>query len=130
MIVPVAALEGKYEIIRRLTSGGMGQIYLVRHRHLGELRVIKRMRTEVAEDEQLRHRFIVEAQRMSQLRHPHIAQIYDFATDDEGHAYLVMEYIDGVTLEAMVGLDPPAPLALVVEVACHALGALALLHRK
>lgn len=126
----LAALTGKYEILRRLERGGMGRLYLVRHRELDDLRVVKVIRGELAGDDSLRTRFVREARLASQLRHPNIAQVLDFSTDAEGNAFLVMEFIDGVTFEAMVGLQPPVPLGLVLELSCQALAALSLLHRR
>ena len=126
----LATLEGKYEILRRLKGGGMGRIYLVRHRELDELRVVKVMRAEIAEDEQLRVRFAREAQLASRLRHPNIADVYDFATDAEGRAFLVMQFIDGVTFDSLIKAVPLPPLHLVVELCRQGLDAIEFLHRN
>ena len=94
-----AKIDPKYEVVRKLREGGMGAIYLVRHRLLDELRVVKVLRSQLTSDEDLKQRFLREAKTAIQLRHPNIAQLYDFSIDDEGTAYIVMEYIDGVKLE-------------------------------
>jgi serine/threonine-protein kinase len=80
----------------------------VRHRLLEELRVVKVMRPHLATDEVLRARFLREAKVAVKLRHPNLAQIYDFTVDENGYAYLVMEYIDGLNLQEVIKvLDRP-----------------------
>ena len=68
----------------------MGAIYLVRHRLLDELRVVKVLRSQLNTDEDLRQRFLREARTAIQLRHPNIAQLYDFSVDEEGNASIVL----------------------------------------
>ena len=98
-MLPLRKIEGKYEVVRKLSEGGMGVIYLVRHRQLEELRVIKVLRSSIDAEPDLRARFLREAKSAIQLRHPNIAQLYDFSVDEDGAAYMVMEFIDGVNLE-------------------------------
>ena len=100
-------IDPKYELVRKLREGGMGAIYLVRHRLLDELRVVKVLRSQLNTDEDLRQRFLREARTAIQLRHPNIAQLYDFSVDEEGNASIVLEYIDGLTLEEF-GRQPEA----------------------
>ena len=123
-------LEGKYEILDRLREGGMGTIYRVRHRLLDEVRVIKVMRPHAVADKDLKRRFFEEARTATRLKHPNICQILDFALDDEGTAYLVMEFIDGVNLSELLGVKGPPGIALGLEVAHQTLLALGYLHRK
>src|SRR3979411_421548 len=92
-------LEGKYEILEKLREGGMGAIYKVRHRLLDEVCVIKMMRPQLVEDEELRTRFLREARLAIKLRHANIAQLYDFTIDEDGTAFIVMEFISGMTFE-------------------------------
>ncbi len=125
-----AGLEESYEVVRRLTSGGMGNIFLVRHRRLDELRVIKVMRSEIADDPTLRQRFEREARIAAQLRHRYLAQIYDYATREDGDAYLVLEYIDGITFEQVIKARPMVPPRLAVALAGQAAVALAFLHGR
>ena len=123
-------LEGKYEILRKLREGGMGAVYLVRHQLLDELRVVKVMREQFEADSEMRQRFLREARSAIRLRHPNIAQLYDFSVDDEGTGYIVMEFIDGVTFEQLVARRPLPGVALTLELATQALRALSFLHRK
>ncbi len=127
---PGLRLEDKYELLDKLGEGGMGEIYRVRHRALGEVRIVKVMRPHLATKGPLRARFLREARMAIELRHPNIAQLYDYsAGDDETAAFMVMEYIEGVTLEGLGAGDPP-PLALGLEIARQALTALGYLHDK
>ncbi|HSL81658.1 MAG TPA: serine/threonine-protein kinase, partial [Thermoanaerobaculia bacterium] len=116
--------------MHKIKEGGMGAIYKVRHRLLEEVRVVKTIRPQFAEDEDLRERFLREAKTAIRLRHPNIAQLYDFSVDADGTAYIVMEYIDGVTLQEMVAKSGPPPVPLTLEMSRQALEALAYLHHK
>jgi tRNA A-37 threonylcarbamoyl transferase component Bud32 len=123
-------IDPKYEIVRKLREGGMGAIYLVRHRLLDELRVVKVLRSQLNTDEDLRQRFLREAKTAIQLRHPNIAQLYDFSVDEEGNASIVLEYIDGVTLEEFGRRPEARHLQLDLSIAQQALRAIGFLHRK
>ena len=126
----VEQLDPKYEVVRKLREGGMGTIYLVRHRLLEELRVIKVLRAQMSSDADLEERFAREAKTAIQLRHPNIAQLYDFSIDPTGVAYIVMEYIEGVTLDEYRRARPSIDLPETLAIAIQALRGLAFLHRK
>jgi serine/threonine protein kinase len=130
LATPLARLEGKYEILEKIREGGMGAVYKVRHRLLDEVRVVKVMRPHLAEDEVLQARFLREAKVAVKLRHPNLAQIYDFTVDENGYAYLVMEFIDGLNLQEVIKVIERPGLGLVLEVARQSLNALGYLHRK
>jgi serine/threonine protein kinase len=92
---PGAVLDGKYEIVERLGSGGMGEVYLVRHLHLQELRVIKILRQDLAADDSAQKRFMREARLATQVKHANVAILYDFSTLPDGSFYMVWEHIEG-----------------------------------
>jgi serine/threonine-protein kinase len=123
-------IEGKYEILEKLREGGMGAIYRVRHRLLDEIRVVKVIRSAVAGNEDAGERFLREARAAIRLRHPNIAALHDFAIAGDGNAYIVMEYIDGSTLQEVLDRHGPPPLSLLLEIARQALRALGYLHRQ
>ncbi len=129
MSFPQGGIEEKYEILRKLAEGGMGAVYVVRHRLLDELRVIKIIRPHLAEKTHLKERFHREAQAAIKLRHPHIAQIYDFVIDENDVGYTVMELVDGLTLKDILKSGPP-PQAFTLEIAAQTLQALGYLHQQ
>ena len=123
-------LDGKYELLDKLHEGGMGTVYKVRHRLLDEIRVIKVMRPQHETNEGLRARFLREAQMAVKLRHPHIAQMYDFAFDDAGRGFIVMEYVEGISLQEMLERAGAPSLRLSLDLARQTLTGLGFLHRK
>jgi serine/threonine-protein kinase len=124
------SLEGKYEVLAKLREGGMGAIYKVRHRLLGELRVIKVMRPEVAQSAEQRKRFLREAQTATRLRHANIVAFYDFFVDEEDTAYMVMEYIEGINLRDMLQGFGAFPVSLGIDLSRQCLSAFEYLHRR
>jgi TonB family protein len=123
-------IEGKYEILGKLREGGMGAVYKVRHRLLDEIRVVKVVLPQSGGTTAAAERFLNEAKVAIRLRHPNVADLHDFAVDDDGTAFIVMEYIDGWSLlEVLEGFGPP-PLSLTLEIARQALRAIAYLHRQ
>ncbi len=88
---------GRFDILRRLGAGGMGQVYAAEDTTLKRRVAIKRMAPQLQFDERDRARFLKEAQRASALNHPNIAAIYD-VLQDKGEILLVMEYVEGATL--------------------------------
>jgi len=124
------AIEGKYQVLRKVREGWMGAIYQVRHRLLDEIRAIKVLRPQLAANEAQRRRFHREARTAIRLKHPNIAQLYDFAVDPDGVGYIVMEWIDGVTLEQTLRRHGPPELQLGLEISQQALEALGYLHGR
>jgi len=90
----------KYDVVDLIGTGGMGVVYKAVDRALGRLVAIK-MVTGAAEQGELLKRFYREAQFTANLRHPNIVIVYDLG-DFEGKPYLVMEYLDGQSLESML----------------------------
>ncbi len=123
-------IEGKYEILDKLSEGGMGAVYRVRHRLLDELRVVKVIRPQLEGDAKLRDRFLREARSAVRLRHPNIATLHDFTIDDEGVAFMVMEFINGEDLKRVVARHERLPIGLGLEVGVQTLRALQYLHTQ
>lgn len=126
----LAEIEGKYEVLGRLRSGGMGVLYRVRHRLLDEERVIKVLHARHVRDPTLRERFVREARAAIRLRHPNVVQVHDFSLDATGAGLIVMESIDGVDLECLADRSTPPSLGLGLDIARQALRALGYLHRQ
>jgi Tol biopolymer transport system component len=90
---------GPYEIIAPLGEGGMGEVYRARDTRLDRSVAIKLVRHELADRSDFRDRFEREARLTSALNHPHVCNLYDVGKQDD-LAYLVMEFVEGETLEA------------------------------
>jgi serine/threonine protein kinase len=127
-IESLGSFEGKYEILERIGEGGMGAVYKVRHRLMNEIRVIKTMRAHLTDREESRERFYREARIAARVKHENIARVLDFSMD-KGTAFLVIEYIDGVTLQEVLAIHGPPTLRLGLEIAQQSLRALAMVHR-
>src|ERR1700676_1620190 len=92
---------GKYDVINTIGRGGMGVVYKATDPQLGRLVAIKMMTGGFANDPDLLKRFYQEAKSTASLRHSNIVTVYDVG-DQEGEPYLVMEFLDGESLDAII----------------------------
>jgi tRNA A-37 threonylcarbamoyl transferase component Bud32 len=110
----IGATLGNYEIVGSLGEGGMGQIFKARNRRLRRDVAIKVLRPRQLASPETLERFQREARATARLAHPNIVQVYDAAETDGLH-YLVMEYVRGKDLAALVLDRGPLPPALACE---------------
>src|SRR5574344_1200862 len=94
-------INDRYEIIRNIGEGGMANVYLAHDTILDRDVAVKILRGDLANDEKFVRRFQREAIAASSLTHPNIVEMYDVGVDD-GNYFIVMEYIDGVTLKTLI----------------------------
>jgi serine/threonine protein kinase len=105
---------GKYKVLERLGSGGMGSVYLCEHKLMRRRVAVKVLPTAKAQDEASLQRFYREARAVAALDHPNIVHAYDIDQDESLH-FLVMEYVDGASLQDIVRKSGPMDIIR----ACH-----------
>jgi serine/threonine protein kinase len=96
-------LAGKYEPVRPVGKGGMASVWLgLTHGEAGFKRkvAIKRLLKDRTEDAEFATMFVEEARVVAELNHPNIAQVHDFGVDEEGRYFIVMEWVQGLSLNA------------------------------
>jgi eukaryotic-like serine/threonine-protein kinase len=99
--LPPGTVLGSYAIQRVVGRGGMGIVYEATHRELGKRAAVKVTLPQFALREEIRTRFLREGRAASRIRHRHVVDVYDLGT--VGHSpYLVMEYLEGETLGALL----------------------------
>ncbi|MEJ7600569.1 MAG: serine/threonine-protein kinase [Kofleriaceae bacterium] len=115
-------LAGKYHLQRRLGIGGMAEVYLANRvgaEGFAQPVAIKRVLKGFANDDRFVAMFLAEAKLSARLDHQNIVRVFELARDDDGRPFLVMEVVDGPTLDALLGtgqLPFPAIIFLVGEI--------------
>ena len=94
-------LGGRYEILEEIGKGGMAHVYKAHCRLLNRTVAVKVLRGDLEGGDEFIERFNTEAQSAAGLTHPNIVSIYDVG-EDKGCHYIVMEYIDGITLKEYI----------------------------
>lgn len=119
-------LNGRYEIIRAIGYGGMAEVYLAHDQLLDRNVAVKMLRTQFLEDKELLEQFQREAKSAARLVHPYIINIYDVVSEGSNQ-YIVMEYVDGVTLKEYMQ-EHKLSLNAVLEIAVRLADALQHAH--
>jgi len=122
-------LDGKYRILERLGTGGMGEVYKAEHVYLGAIRVIKVIRPQISGSQDANDRFLREARAATRVQHPNVAVLHDFSALPDGSHYMVWEYIDGENLAQRLRTRGTLPPAEAVRIAIEALRGLEAIHR-
>jgi len=123
-------LDGRYEIKKPVGRGGMATVYRALHRYLEREVAVKVLRADNSEDAAAIKRFLQEAKVVSQLTSPHTVSIHDFGITDDGHLYLVMEFLEGRSLAEVVAMAEPMDYRRAVDIALQTCESLEEAHAK
>lgn len=119
---------GRYRLTSLLGEGGMGRVYLATHPAIGSRVAIKVLSDQCARDPVLLDRFFAEAKAVNLIHHENIVNVLDMAALADGRPYIVMEFVEGVTLGSAIHGGAPLPLGGLVQIATEVFSALAAAH--
>ncbi len=119
---------GPYLIIDKIGQGGMGVVFKARHEKLGRVVALKMLASHLAENPEMRARFLREAKLQANFVHPNVVNLFDYI-EENNNVFLVMEYIDGETLEQMLLKRRCLSVAEAFYVARGVLDALMFMHK-
>ncbi len=127
-----AVTQGRFEVLDFLGAGTMGRVYLAEQVGLDRRVVLKVLSSGLPQDDESgrRERFEREMRVLSRLEHPNIVRLYDYGQTPQGAPYLVMEYIDGVSLARLIREQAPVAPARVVRMGVQVARALVASHEE
>ena len=129
MITKGQKINDRYQIIRSIGEGGMANVYLAYDTILDRNVAVKVLRGDLAGDEKFVRRFQREAISASSLSHPNIVEMYDVGEDD-GKYFIVMEYLEGVTLKSLIKKRKKLTLAEVIDIMLQLTSGIACAHES
>lgn len=101
-LVASTIIADRYEVIEKIGEGAMGVVYKARHTELGRTHAIKVLRTKIVDDSASRERFKREGKIAASLNHPNLTAIYDCGEMSDGFPFLVMDFVEGHSLDQMI----------------------------
>ncbi len=114
-VLPVGSKFNRYTIVRLIGMGGMGAVYEAVHAELKKRVALKTLHPSYAQNPEIRQRFLREGELASRIHHPNVVDVTDFGTQDNV-AYLVMEYLEGQSLEERIEKEGKLDPALATDV--------------
>jgi serine/threonine-protein kinase len=126
----IGSTAGSYRIIDVLSVGGMGTVYRAEHTLIGRLAAVKVLNPAMSVSTDIIERFFNEARATTLIKHPGIVEVYDFGYLESGNAYLVMEFLEGRTLDKRNKARGPIAAAEAAALLRAVCGPLAAAHAK
>jgi len=121
-------LDGRYQVRSRIARGGMATVYLATDLRLERRVAVKIMHGHLADDSKFKERFIQEARSSARLAHPNVVNVFDQGQDSD-MAYLVMEYLSGITLRQLLDEHHVLTTEQTLDILEAVLGGLAAAHK-
>ena len=121
-------IDNRYQVLRKIGEGGMGTVYVGEHVEIGKGVAIKILHPAFSHQSELVERFRREARAASRIGHPNIIDVTDFGSTEEGCAYFVMEYLDGIDLADILSHERRLEHTRACQIAIQICRALAAAH--
>jgi|JI10StandDraft_1071094.scaffolds.fasta_scaffold08307_2 serine/threonine protein kinase len=121
-------LGDRYEIVSIIGRGGMGVVYKARQEQMDKLMAIKMLHSHMVSDSEAVKRFYREAKTVSQVRHHHIVTLYDFGMSSQGQPFLVMDFLEGVSIKDELKMRGPLSFERTERIVAQITDALATAH--
>ena len=122
-------LAGRYEILEEIGKGGMAYVYKARCHFLNRYVAVKVLKDELKDDKEFVHRFNTEAQAAARISNPHVVSIFDVGFEN-GLYYIVMEYVEGITLKEYISKNKALPWTKAADFAAQICEGLDAAHKK
>jgi eukaryotic-like serine/threonine-protein kinase len=122
----IGVTVGSYRVTQKVSVGGMGTVYRAEHALIGKPAAVKVLHPELRGNPEVVQRFFNEAKATTQIKHPGIVEIFDFGYLDSGDGYIVMEFLDGMSLARRLetgGTMEEGEAAMLMKSVCNALSA-------
>jgi serine/threonine-protein kinase len=121
---------GNYQILSRIGSGGMGEVYLATHPLIGKKVALKAIHGDLSLNKEVVARFVNEARAVSSIGSDHIVEIHDFGQTPEGAHFFIMEYLEGRTLADTLATHGRLPVERALHIAAQIASGLGAAHRQ
>jgi len=128
MAAEIGQSFGNFRIVRLLGEGGFGEVYEAENPFLQRRAAVKVLHTGLHDDQDLVRRFLNEARAASAIRHPNIIEVFDAGITPQGEPYILMEFLEGDSLQKLMLQEGRMQLPMVQEIARQAGSALAAAH--
>jgi serine/threonine protein kinase len=122
-------LAGNYEIQEVIGTGGMGVVYKARHALMDRIVAIKMLQAQLISDSMSVKRFQQESQSASRINHPHVITVYDFGISPSGQPFIVMDYLQGISLADIIKQDGQIGVERSIKILSQACDALDHAHK-